>query len=248
MDNIKNDFQIFENAELGSVRTVLDENRIIWFIARDVCSVLEISNYRDALRRLDADEKKLCQIETAGGVQWTNLINEYGLYNLIFTSRRPEAKEFKKWLTHEVIPSIREHGGYIYDQEKLTDIDRAALMTQIESLAQSVQKFKKRWHELVREKNGLQAEKKDLKKKVKALNEYAMTQEEMYDALYVDFVRTYYDNKKLKAELYKKQELISDNLADFTEENEPTYYLDRNGFLISTDENRYKNNMDEYER
>lgn len=103
--------KIFNFKDL-QVRTVLVENEP-WFVAKDVCDVLELSNSRMALERLDDDEKGVSSIDTLGGSQEMQTVNEYGLYSLVLGSRKPEAKEFKRWITHEVIPSIRKHGAYM---------------------------------------------------------------------------------------------------------------------------------------
>ena len=105
------DLKIFNFKDL-QVRTVLVENEP-WFVAKDVCDVLEIVNSRDALGRVDEDEKGVVSTDTLGGVQELQAVNEYGLYSLVLGSRKPEAKEFKRWITHEVIPSIRKHGAYM---------------------------------------------------------------------------------------------------------------------------------------
>lgn len=93
------------------VRTVIKDGEP-WFVAKDVCDVLEISNNRMALQRLDDDEKGVSSIDTPGGLQESAIVNEPGLYTLILGSRKPEAKQFKRWVTHEVIPSIRKTGSY----------------------------------------------------------------------------------------------------------------------------------------
>ncbi|WP_163538271.1 phage antirepressor KilAC domain-containing protein [Gracilibacillus sp. YIM 98692] len=82
------------------------------FVAKDVCDILEIKNSRMALSRLDGDEKGVSSIDTHGGYQKIGTVNEFGLYNLVLSSRKPEAKQFKRWVTHEVIPSIRKNGYY----------------------------------------------------------------------------------------------------------------------------------------
>lgn len=87
-----------------------------WFVAKDVCDVLEILNSRDALNRLDEDEKDVVSTDTLGGKQNVSIVNESGLYSLILGSRKPEAKQFKRWITHEVIPMIRKTGGYVLPQ------------------------------------------------------------------------------------------------------------------------------------
>ena len=94
------------------VRTITDDQGSIWFVAADVCEALTISNSRDAISRLDDDEKGVGNADTLGGEQSLTIINESGLYSLILTSRKPEAKRFKKWVTSEVLPSIRKTGGY----------------------------------------------------------------------------------------------------------------------------------------
>ena len=103
-----NDIQIFENAEFGKVRTVMKDGEP-WFVASDVCESLELSNPTVSINRLDGDERAKFNLGRQGEA---NIVNEYGLYNLILGSRKPEAKKFKRWITHEVLPSIRKTGSY----------------------------------------------------------------------------------------------------------------------------------------
>ncbi|MDD4434238.1 MAG: Bro-N domain-containing protein, partial [Parabacteroides sp.] len=103
-----NKLEIF-NYENSNIRTVV-KNGDPWFVAADVCAVLEIGNPSDPIRRLDEDEKGVDLIETLGGVQNMVTVNESGLYALIMGSRKPQAKAFKRWVTHEVLPAIRKHG------------------------------------------------------------------------------------------------------------------------------------------
>lgn len=112
MDNL----QVFHNDAFGDVRTVVREGEP-WFVAADVCKALEIANPSDALSRLDTDEKMTLDSTEGhsgkrGGAQSLNIINEPGLYSLVLGSRKPEARVFKRWITHEVIPAIRRHGVY----------------------------------------------------------------------------------------------------------------------------------------
>ncbi|EQA3858161.1 BRO-N domain-containing protein [Acinetobacter baumannii] len=109
-----NNVSVF-NFNQNEVRTIVKEDGEIWFVLSDVCNVLEIGNPSDAARRLDNDEVTLDNIE--GNHRPTNLVNESGLYSLVLTSRKPEAKQFKKWVTSDVLPSIRKNGGYISGQE-----------------------------------------------------------------------------------------------------------------------------------
>lgn len=103
-----NNLQLFSNEQFGTVRTVT-KNGEPWFVATDVCKALDIQNVTQALDRLDSDERSMFNIGRQGE---TNVVNEPGLYTLILGSRKPEAKTFKRWITHEVIPSIRKTGMY----------------------------------------------------------------------------------------------------------------------------------------
>lgn len=107
-----NKLMTFENAAFGKIRTLTIDGEP-WFVAVDVCRALEIGNPTDAMRRLDADERTLVSIEGASNGLPVNAVNEPGLYTLILGSRKPEAKAFKRWITHEVIPAIRKHGAYM---------------------------------------------------------------------------------------------------------------------------------------
>ncbi|MFB9485496.1 Bro-N domain-containing protein, partial [Streptomyces filamentosus] len=98
----------FEGSE---VRTVIRDGEP-WWVARDVCAVLAIRNVADAVASLDDDERGVATTDTLGGVQQVVTINEPGLYSLILRSRKPQAKTFKRWVTHEVLPAIRKTGGY----------------------------------------------------------------------------------------------------------------------------------------
>lgn len=103
--------QIFNNPDFGDVRVIMKDG-IPWFVAADVCRALEIQNHRDALSRLDDDEKGVAITDTLGGKQNMSIVNESGLYALTLTSRKPNAKKFRKWLTGEVVPSIFRTGSY----------------------------------------------------------------------------------------------------------------------------------------
>ncbi len=98
--------------EGNGVRVVRGEDGETWFVAADVCRILEHGNSRQVVSRLDEDEKGVRIVDTLGGLQEMTVINESGLYSLALTSRKPAAKRFKKWVTSEVLPSIRKTGGY----------------------------------------------------------------------------------------------------------------------------------------
>lgn len=120
-----NNIQIFK-YENNDVRTV-ELNGEPWFALKDVCAVLGISNHKMTAQRLDADEVILTDLtDSMGRQQETTVINESGLYNVILRSDKPEAKPFRKWVTSEVLPSIRKNGGYIAGQEQLTSSELMA--------------------------------------------------------------------------------------------------------------------------
>lgn len=104
------ELQVFDNPEFGKVR-VVDRNGEAWFVAADVCRVLELSNPTMAAERLDEDEKAKFNLGLPGSD--ATVINEAGLYSLVLSSRKPQAKTFKRWITHEVIPAIHKHGAYM---------------------------------------------------------------------------------------------------------------------------------------
>lgn len=112
------DIQIF-NYQSNEVRTV-EMGGEPWFVLKDVCNILGISKYRDTAARLDADERGSVEVDTLGGTQQVIAVNESGLYHVILRSDKPEAAPFRKWVTSEVLPSIRKNGGYIAGQEQLT--------------------------------------------------------------------------------------------------------------------------------
>lgn len=115
-----NELKTFQNPKFGTIRTTTI-NGEPWFVAADVCKALDLNNNRMAIERLDVDEKGVSSIDTLGGKQELTIVNEPGLYALVLGSRKPEAKAFKRWITHEVIPTIRKHGAYM-TPEKVEEI------------------------------------------------------------------------------------------------------------------------------
>lgn len=97
--------------ESHAVRVVMRDG-MPWFVAMDVCAALDIRNPRDAVARLEDDEKGVGTADTLGGAQEVGVVNESGLYALVFTSRKAAAKRFRKWVTAEVLPTIRQTGRY----------------------------------------------------------------------------------------------------------------------------------------
>lgn len=111
MDKLAQVFQ-YNGAQ---VRVIMKDGEPL-FRAQDVCAILEIANPRDAIMRLDEDEKDVVLTDTPGGKQGIHHVTESGLYALVLSSRKPEAREFKRWITHEVLPQIRKTGTYSLDR------------------------------------------------------------------------------------------------------------------------------------
>lgn len=116
-----NEMQVFRNEQFGwDLRSIsIQGNPCFW--TKDVVDILKLANPRSSMALLDEDEKGVHIMDTPGGKQNVNYVTEAGLYTLVLKSRRPEAKLFRRWITHEVIPSIRQTGGYIMGEEKMTD-------------------------------------------------------------------------------------------------------------------------------
>lgn len=138
---MSNEIQVFSNEQFGNVRVIVKDGEP-WFVAADVCKALEVDP--TATRRLDDDEKDTLRLTqgTSGNPNMT-IVNEPGLYALVLGSRKPEAKAFKRWITHEVIPAIRKHGMYLtsaIDSDALFKI--AAAMQEKEKQIASLQQEK----------------------------------------------------------------------------------------------------------
>lgn len=111
----ENKIQVW-NYESSEIRTI-EKDGEPWFVGKDVATVLGYSNPRDAInKRVDDEDKGVAKCDTLGGIQDLTIINESGLYSLVLSSKLPSAKKFKRWVTNEVLPSIRKHGAYMTEQ------------------------------------------------------------------------------------------------------------------------------------
>lgn len=114
------DLQIFNNDQFGQIRTTVKDGAPL-FVAADVCRALEISNSRMATDRLDEDEKADVSLTDGSQARHMTAVTESGLYSLVLGSRKPEAKAFKRWITHDVLPTIRQTGGYVSDEQQFVN-------------------------------------------------------------------------------------------------------------------------------
>lgn len=112
--------ETFMSTEFGSIRAFDDEDGEPWFVASDIAKMLGYHDAEKMTRRLDDDEKGTCSVGTPGGDQQMTVITEAGLYAAILGSKVEYAQCFKRWVTHEALPSIREHGGYMDGQEAMS--------------------------------------------------------------------------------------------------------------------------------
>ena len=134
-EKLATDIQIFKNEQFGQIR-VVERDGEPWFVAVDICGALDIANSRDALTRIDEDEKGVALTDTLGGAQEVAVVNEPGLYSLVLGSRKSEARAFKRWIRHDVIPAIRKTGMYA------TPATVEAMLANPDTMIQVLQAFK----------------------------------------------------------------------------------------------------------
>ena len=180
---------------MGNNIRVLGTKDEPWFVAVDVCKILKIKNSRDAVKRLDEDEKGVVKTDTLGGQQDLQVINESGLYTLILKSRTPEAKQFKRWVTHEVLPRIRKYGYYKLnnDERKFVAYKEIAesLDANVNDLDGSYGKMPR--YRLEAEARRLKYEAKQEEEKENTIKDYPYSYDEM-DALCdydLEYVKTF---------------------------------------------------------
>lgn len=126
-----NNLTVFNNPELGEIRTLTINNEP-WFVGNDIARVLGYSNPRQALIAHVSNEDKMVQLlDTPSGTQQMNIINESALYSLILSSKLPNAKKFKHWVTAEVLPQIRKTGGYMGNVEEIIAKTATAVVTEV---------------------------------------------------------------------------------------------------------------------
>lgn len=149
------DIRVFDNEEFGEIRA-FNEDEQIFFVAKDVCKALALSNPRSSLALLEEDEKGVHTVDTPGGDQQMAVVTEPGFYRLVLRSRKPEAKAFQRWVTHEVLPALRRDGAYV-----------AASATDDEDIliARALKAVDRRLREANAENDRLKAENRELRGK-----------------------------------------------------------------------------------
>ena len=144
-----NELKVFENPEFGKVR-VINQNGEPWFVLKDVCDALELTNPTIVSDRLENDERNIFKTKSDLGLDIPNrgvvIITESGLYSVILRSDKPKAKDFRRWVTHEVLPSIRKHGAYMTQEtlnKAISDPDfTIGLLTALKEEQEKVKQLK----------------------------------------------------------------------------------------------------------
>jgi prophage antirepressor-like protein len=131
------DMQVFLNEQFGQVR-VLTKDEDYWFVAKDVADILDYRTANDMTRILDEDEKDTQIVRTLGGNQDMTIISESGLYSAILKSKKPEAKQFKKWVTSDLLPTLRKTGGYISNSELMVNTYFSTLPQEQKTIVQGL--------------------------------------------------------------------------------------------------------------
>lgn len=135
---MNSNFRTFTSNIFGDLTVFIDTAGESWFKARDISDALGLA--RTVIRRIEDDDKRVEITDVKGGYQETIFVNEAGLYQLVLSCRKPAAKAFKHWVTHDVLPSIRRTGGYIFGQELLSAEDRKVLEGRVQELSTAVAK------------------------------------------------------------------------------------------------------------
>ena len=167
--------QIFKNDRFGQVRIQMNASDEPLFCANDVCNSLGYSNSRDAIsKHVDADDVAKCDTLTKGGIQSMSYVNESGLYSLIFGSKLEDAKLFKKWVTSEVLPSIRKTGGYIAttEEESPEEIMAKALLVAQATIKRKEERMKQLEAETEHQREVIELQDTEIKKAAPKVNYY----------------------------------------------------------------------------
>lgn len=135
-----NQMEIFKNPEFGTIRAVEIDGEP-WLVGKDVALALGYKNPQEAIRNhVDAEDKGVSEILTPGGMQKLPIINESGLYSLVLSSKLPKAKQFRRWVTSEVLPSIRKHGAYLISPYGLPKL-AFWMLSKVQGLKYTIQNF-----------------------------------------------------------------------------------------------------------
>ena len=140
METEEKSLMLFDNPKFKPVRVKVVDGEL-WFVAKDLCKNLSIQNTKDALNRLDEDEKGVVLIYTPGGTQESLAVTEAGAYALVLGSRKKEGHDFKRWITHDIVPSIRKTGSYSLDKQQQTSVQLQQLQDSFDSLATKLDKI-----------------------------------------------------------------------------------------------------------
>lgn len=237
MNNVNNNANIntvskFVSDEFNELNVLISDDDTLWFIGSEVAEALgyDRKHTSQAIARFVMPEDiRVLSFKTSAvceavrntlwaGMDFSNktLISEYGMYSLVMKAQSPDARDFQYWVTHVVLPSIREHGGYIDGQEKLSRNEQKAVFEDIAKLNSKIAFLQKRRHEILADNRALKSQVKQQTKKCDDLDEYARLWEDMYSKLMTDYKSLYKQKTKDAADFTTKENTNFDDDADDT--------------------------------
>lgn len=251
----------FELTGFGKLSAYVNDAGDPWFLAKDVAKSLDYVRKggkvmaSDMTRFLDDDEKGTLNVRTLGGIQNVTVISESGLYHAIFMSRKPEANEFRKWVTSIVLPSVRKNGGYIDGQEELATEDRVAVTEKIKSLRDEVADLQIKLHkknEKLRESRRFNEANRLLRKQYREALKDIDLMERRYGAQdrYIDYLvdrdaDREHNMASLRADLFLAQTIMSEDQRTTYKQmkcrkaNSSEYGCSKNVSIVLTDRNGF---------
>ena len=247
------ELSIFSKENLGSLQSLTSEDGELWFTGKSVADILKIKNPQKVYKTLEPDEKKVIVLlannsNVRSGIQAhrMTIVSESGLYGMIMASRKKEAREFQRWVTHDVLPSIRRSGGYIMGQEKLPQKEREELEEKIRSLTEknaqlkekkkeltkSNERLQARRHELIKDNKELKSTAKHMKGELGKMDELLDIYEKLTDRQNSDYEELWYENQRLKERLSDAGSSGAGSTAKKDDSHE--YFVMPDGTIYST--------------
>lgn len=262
---LSNELSIFSNEALGSLQALTSENGEPWFTARSVADIIDVKQPQRMLNNLEDDEKRVVTIieknqensKSGARPRKMVIVSESGLYGMLMASRKKEAREFQRWVTHDVLPSIRKNGGYIIGQEDLPEKERKALEEKLRVLAdksikmknnykllkKSNERLQKRRHELIRDNKGLKASGKHMKSEIGKREELLDIYEKLSDKQINEYEQLRNENRDLKEKLADAAGVSKKAPQKNEAKAKQEYFVSADGLLFATREEVIRDRM-----